>query len=307
AGFKKFVSPSSAVEKCIVSVSYRGNNLNGLWLGDSIYCPRHVLGKFSGDQWGDVLNLANNHEFEVVTGNGVTLSVVSRRLKGAVLILQTAIVNADTPKYKFLKANCGDSFTIACSYGGIVIGLYPVTMRSNGTIRASFLAGACGSVGFNIEKGVVNFYYMHHLELPNALHTGTDLMGEFYGGYIDEEVAQKVQPDKLVTNNILAWLYAAIISVRESSFSTPKWLESTTVSIEDYNKWAVDNGFTSFVSCTAITKLSAITGVDVCKLLRTIMVKSAQWGSEPILGQYNFEDEMTPESVFNHVGGVRLQ
>nr|WBU87244.1 ORF1a [Infectious bronchitis virus] len=307
AGFKKLVSPSSAVEKCIVSVSYRGNNLNGLWLGDSIYCPRHVLGKFSGDQWGDVLNLANNHEFEVVTGNGVTLSVVSRRLKGAVLILQTAIVNADTPKYKFLKANCGDSFTIACSYGGIVIGLYPVTMRSNGTIRASFLAGACGSVGFNIEKSVVNFYYMHHLELPNALHTGTDLMGEFYGGYIDEEVAQKVQPDKLVTNNILAWLYAAIISVRESSFSTPKWLESTTVSIEDYNKWAVDNGFTSFVSCTAITKLSAITGVDVCKLLRTIMVKSTQWGSDPILGQYNFEDEMTPESVFNQVGGVRLQ
>nr|AEB00724.1 polyprotein 1a [Infectious bronchitis virus] len=307
AGFKKLVSPSSAVEKCIVSVSYRGNNLNGLWLGDSIYCPRHVLGKFSGDQWGDVLYLANNHEFEVVTGNGVTLSVVSRRLKGAVLILQTAIVNADTPKYKFLKANCGDSFTIACSYGGIVIGLYPVTMRSNGTIRASFLAGACGSVGFNIEKGVVNFYYMHHLELPNALHTGTDLMGEFYGGYIDEEVAQKVQPDKLVTNNILAWLYAAIISVKESSFSTPKWLESTTVSIEDYNKWAVDNGFTSFVSCTAITKLSAITGVDVCKLLRTIMVKSTQWGSDPILGQYNFEDEMTPESVFNQVGGVRLQ
>nr|AEB00705.1 polyprotein 1a [Infectious bronchitis virus] len=307
AGFKKLVSPSSAVEKCIVSVSYRGNNLNGLWLGDSIYCPRHVLGKFSGDQWGDVLNLANNYEFEVVTGNGVTLSVVSRRLKGAVLILQTAIVNADTPKYKFLKANCGDSFTIACSYGGIVIGLYPVTMRSNGTIRASFLAGACGSVGFNIEKGVVNFYYMHHLELPNALHTGTDLMGAFYGGYIDEEVAQKVQPDKLVTNNILAWLYAAIISVKESSFSTPKWLESTTVSIEDYNKWAVDNGFTSFVSCTAITKLSAITGVDVCKLLRTIMVKSTQWGSDPILGQYNFEDEMTPESVFNQVGGVRLQ
>nr|QWC71357.1 ORF1ab [Infectious bronchitis virus] len=307
AGFKKLVSPSSAVEKCIVSVSYRGNNLNGLWLGDSIYCPRHVLGKFSGDQWGDVLNLANNHEFEVVTGNGVTLSVVSRRLKGAVLILQTAIVNADTPKYKFLKANCGDSFTIACSYGGTVIGLYPVTMRSNGTIRASFLAGACGSVGFNIEKGVVNFYYMHHLELPNALHTGTDLMGEFYGGYIDEEVAQKVQPDKLVTNNILAWLYAAIISAKESSFSTPKWLESTTISIDDYNKWAGGNGFTSFVSCTAITKLSAITGVDVCKLLRTIMVKSAQWGSDPILGQYNFEDEMTPESVFNQVGGVRLQ
>nr|APY23514.1 ORF1ab [Infectious bronchitis virus] len=307
AGFKKLVAPSSAVEKCIVSVSYRGNNLNGLWLGDSIYCPRHVLGKFSGDQWSDVLSLANNHEFEVVTHNGVTLSVVSRRLKGAVLILQTAVANADTPKYKFLKANCGDSFTIACSYGGTVIGLYPVTMRSNGTIRASFLAGACGSVGFNIEKGVVNFYYMHHLELPNALHTGTDLMGEFYGGYIDEEVAQKVQPDKLVTNNILAWLYAAIISVKESSFSTPKWLESTTISIDDYNKWAGDNGFTSFVSCTAITKLSAITGVDVCKLLRTIMVKSAQWGSDPILGQYNFEDEMTPESVFNQVGGVRLQ
>nr|ANI87710.1 polyprotein 1a [Infectious bronchitis virus] len=307
AGFKKLVAPSSAVEKCIVSVSYRGNNLNGLWLGDSIYCPRHVLGKFSGDQWSDVLSLANNYEFEVVTHNGVTLNVVSRRLRGAVLILQTAVANADTPKYKFLKANCGDSFTIACSYGGTVIGLYPVTMRSNGTIRASFLAGACGSVGFNIEKGVVNFYYMHHLELPNALHTGTDLMGEFYGGYIDEEVAQKVQPDKLVTNNILAWLYAAIISVKESSFSTPKWLESTTISIDDYNKWAGDNGFTSFVSCTAITKLSAITGVDVCKLLRTIMVKSAQWGSDPILGQYNFEDEMTPESVFNQVGGVRLQ
>nr|QLI34440.1 1ab polyprotein [Infectious bronchitis virus] len=307
AGFKKLVSPSSAVERCIVSVSYRGNNLNGLWLGDSIYCPRHVLGKFSGDQWDDVLNLANNHEFEVTTQNGGTLNVVSRRLKGAVLILQTAVANAETPKYKFVKANCGDSFTIACSYGGVVIGLYPVTMRSNGTIRASFLAGACGSVGFNIEKGVVNFYYMHHLELPNALHTGTNLHGEFYGGYVDEEVAQRVPPDNLVTNNIVAWLYAAIISVKESSFSLPKWLESTTISVEDYNKWACDNGFTPFSTSTAITKLSAITGVDVCKLLRTIMVKANQWGSEPILGQYNFEDELTPESVFNQIGGVRLQ
>nr|ADA83475.1 replicase polyprotein 1a [Infectious bronchitis virus] len=307
AGFKKLVFPSSAVEKCIVSVSYRGNNLNGLWLGDTIYCPRHVLGKFSGDQWSDVLNLANNHEFEVATQNGVTLNVVSRRLRGAVLILQTAVANADTPKYKFVKANCGDSFTIACSYGGTVVGLYPVTMRSNGTIRASFLAGACGSVGFNIEKGVVNFFYMHHLELPNALHTGTDLMGDFYGGYVDEEVAQRVPPDNLVTNNIVAWLYAALISVKESSFSLPKWLESTTVSVEDYNKWAGDNGFTPFSTSTAITKLSAITGVDVCKLLRTIMVKSSQWGSDPILGQYNFEDELTPESVFNQIGGVRLQ
>nr|UOF83530.1 polyprotein 1a [Infectious bronchitis virus] len=307
AGFKKLVSPSSVVEKCIVSVSYRGNNLNGLWLGDTIYCPRHVLGKFSGDQWNDVLNLANNYEFEVVTQNNVTLNVVSRRLKGAVLILQTAVANAETPKYKFVKANCGDSFTIACSYGGTVVGLYPVTMRSNGTIRASFLAGACGSPGFNIEKGVVNFYYMHHLELPNALHTGTDLMGEFYGGYVDEEVAQRVPPDNLVTNNIVAWLYAAIISVKESSFSLPKWLDSTTVSVEDYNKWAGDNGFTPFSTSTAITKLSAITGVDVCKLLRTIMVKSSQWGSDPILGQYNFEDELTPESVFNQIGGVRLQ
>nr|WHF59057.1 replicase polyprotein 1ab [Infectious bronchitis virus] len=307
AGFKKLVSPSSAVEKCIVSVSYRGNNLNGLWLGDTIYCPRHVLGKFSGDQWSDVLNLANNHEFEVATQNGATLNVVSRRLRGAVLILQTAVANADTPKYKFVKANCGDSFTIACSYGGTVVGLYPVTMRSNGTIRASFLAGACGSVGFNIEKGVVNFFYMHHLELPNALHTGTDLTGDFYGGYVDEEVAQRVPPDNLVTNNIVAWFYAAIISVKESSFSLPRWLESTTVSVEDYNKWAGDNGFTPFSTSTAITKLSAITGVDVCKLLRTIMVKANQWGSEPILGQYNFEDELTPESVFNQVGGVRLQ
>nr|QCQ81100.1 replicase 1a [Infectious bronchitis virus] len=307
AGFKKLVSPSSAVERCIVSVSYRGNNLNGLWLGDTIYCPRHVLGKYSGDQWDDVLNLANNHEFEVITQNGVTLNVVSRRIKGAVLILQTAVANAETPKYKFVKANCGDSFTIACSYGGTVVGLYPVTMRSNGTIRASFLAGACGSVGFNIEKGVVNFYYMHHLELPNALHTGTDLMGVFYGGYVDEEVAQRVPPDNLVTNNIVAWLYAAIISVKESSFSMPKWLESTTVSVDGYNKWADDNGFTPFSINTAITRLSAITGVDVCKLLRTIMVKSSQWGSDPILGQYNFEDELTPEAVFNQVGGVRLQ
>nr|QDQ69198.1 polyprotein 1a [Infectious bronchitis virus] len=307
AGFKKLVSPSSAVERCIVSVSYRGNNLNGLWLGDTIYCPRHVLGKFSGDQWNDVLNLANNHEFEITTQNGVALNVVSRRIRGAVLILQAAVANADTPKYKFVKANCGDSFTIACSYGGTVVGLYPVTMRSNGTIRASFLAGACGSVGFNIEKGVVNFYYMHHLELPNALHTGTDLQGEFYGGYVDEEVAQRVPPDNLVTNNIVAWLYAALISVKENSFSLPKWLETTTVSIDDYNKWAGDNGFTPFSTSTAITKLSAITGVDVCRLLRTIMVKHSQWGSDPILGQYNFEDELTPESVFNQVGGVRLQ
>uniref|UniRef100_A0AB39AFC5 ORF1ab polyprotein n=1 Tax=Bird gammacoronavirus XenusCN24 TaxID=3237970 RepID=A0AB39AFC5_9GAMC len=307
AGFKKFVSPSSAVEKCVVMVRYKGTVLNGLWLNDCVYCPRHVMGKFSGDEWHDVLSLASNHEFEVTGPNGLSLQVVSRKLQGAVLILQTAAVNVNTPKYKFVQAQCGDTFTIACSYNGTVVGLYPVTMRANGTIRASFACGSCGSVGFNMDDGVVAFCYMHHLELPNAIHTGTDLAGNFYGGFIDEECAQRVEPDPRITNNVVAWFYAAIISIKESSFSLPKWVESTPISIEDYNKWAADSGFTPYVDSIAVNKLAAITSVDVGRVLRTIIVKNTHWGTDPIMGVFNFDDELTPESIFNQIGGVKLQ
>uniref|UniRef100_A0AB39AD72 ORF1ab polyprotein n=1 Tax=Bird gammacoronavirus AnasCN24 TaxID=3237959 RepID=A0AB39AD72_9GAMC len=307
AGFKKFVSPSSSVEKCVVMVRYKGSVLNGLWLNDCVYCPRHVMGKFSGEEWQHVLTLASNHEFEVTGPDGAALQVVSRKLQGAVLILQTAAVNANTPKYKFVQANTGDTFTIACSYNGAVVGLYPVTMRANGTIRASFACGSCGSVGFNYEDGIVSFCYMHHLELPNALHTGTDLNGVFYGGFVDEECAQRVEPDPRITNNVVAWFYAAIISIKESSFVLPKWLEGTAISVSDYNSWAADSGFTPYVESIAVNKLAAITSVDLGRILRTIIVKNTHWGTEPIMGAFSFDDELTPESVFNQIGGVKLQ
>nr|QKG30340.1 1a polyprotein [Infectious bronchitis virus] len=307
AGFKKFVSPSRAVENCVVMVQYKGNNLNGLWLNDNVHCPRHVLGKYTGDEWQHVLSLANNHDFEVVGPDGAILQVVGRSLQGANLVLKVAIANPNTPKYKFKKASVGDIFTIACSYNGSVIGLYTVTLRSNGTIKGSFACGSCGSVGFNLEDGCVQFCYMHQLELPNATHTGTNFEGVFYGGFKDEECAQRVEPDPYITNNVVAWLYAAIISFKESSFSQPKWIEKIPISIDDYNRWAADNGFTSFNDNVALNKLAAITSVDVGKLLRTIIIKNTQWGNEAIMGMFNFDDEMTPESVFNQVGGVKLQ
>nr|QUS52641.1 polyprotein 1a [Mute swan feces associated gammacoronavirus] len=307
AGFKKIVAPSSGIENVLVMVRFKGNVLNGIWLNDLIYCPRHVIGKYSGDDWQNALHMANNFDFEVISNKTGGLSVVERRMQGALLVLRVNQFNKNTPKFKFVKAYDGDTFTIACSYNGVIAGLYPCTLRANGTIKGSFGLGSCGSIGYNLVNGIYELCYMHHLELPGAIHAGTDLSGNFYGDFVDEERAQFVKPDPLIANNVVAWLYAAIINYRESHYCYPKWLESSSVSLEEFNAWAKDNGFTSFIDGPVFQKLASITGVELGRILRTILTKHACWGNDPILGSFSFDDEITPFSVVEQCGGVVLQ
>ncbi|QCB65092.1 polyprotein 1a [Gammacoronavirus brantae] len=307
AGFKKLVAPSSGIENVLVMVRFKGNVLNGIWLNDLIYCPRHVIGKYSGDDWQNALHMANNFDFEVISNKIGGLSVIERRMQGALLVLRVNQSNKNTPKFKFVKAHDGDTFTIACSYNGVIAGLYPCTLRANGTIKGSFGLGSCGSIGYNLVNGIYELCYMHHLELPGAIHAGTDLSGNFYGDFVDEEKAQFVKPDPLIANNVVAWLYAAIINYRESHYCYPKWLESSSVSLEEFNAWAKDNGFTSFIDGPVFQKLASITGVELGRVLRTILTKHACWGNDPILGSFSFDDEITPFSVVEQCGGVVLQ
>ena len=41
--FRKIAFPSGKVEGCMVQVACGTTTLNGLWLDDVVYCPRHVI------------------------------------------------------------------------------------------------------------------------------------------------------------------------------------------------------------------------------------------------------------------------
>lgn len=43
SGFRKMAFPSGKVEGCMVQVTCGTTTLNGLWLDDVVYCPRHVI------------------------------------------------------------------------------------------------------------------------------------------------------------------------------------------------------------------------------------------------------------------------
>nr|AHB63494.1 replicase polyprotein [Bottlenose dolphin coronavirus HKU22] len=303
AGIKKMVAPSSAVEQCVVSVVHGNTQLNGLWLNDYVLCPRHILGKYTGEQWRDALINANNFDFHILY-KGMELQVVGRELVGALLKLKVSMVNANTPKYKFAKARIGDNFSIACAYNGHVSGLYTVTLRENGTLKGSFMSGSCGSVGYNVTNEGVEFVYMHHLELPGCVHGGSDLHGMFYGGYVDEEVLQRIPPAPANSRNIVAWLYAAVYNNCDWFV---KYGPKQVMSVEDFNEWASGYGFTKFEYHLAFDVFSAATGVSVEQMLAALKELADGWNYAPILGSFHLDDEYSPEMIMQQTSGIVLQ
>uniref|UniRef100_A0AB39AG74 ORF1ab polyprotein n=9 Tax=Orthocoronavirinae TaxID=2501931 RepID=A0AB39AG74_9NIDO len=300
AGIKKLLSPSGMVEQCVVSVVYRGSNLNGLWLHDTIYVPRHILGKYTASQWQDVVNLADCRDFTIFSPlQGVNLTVTSVRLQGAILQLKVHAKNLKTPTYKFERAKPGDPMTIACAYDGIVRSIYHVVLQNNGLIFGSFLNGACGSVGYTIRGSTLVFYYMHHIEFSNKTHGGSTLDGYFYGSYVDEERAQHIPAMAMITDNVLAHIYTHLLTLT----TKPTWLSATELSVTDFNEWAQNNSYTTYPSSKAnqdyLEALAATTRVSVARCLATIVSLHANWGEASILGYNDFECDMTPEMVYN--------
>nr|WEG19724.1 ORF1ab polyprotein [Canine coronavirus] len=302
SGLRKMAQPSGLVEPCIVRVSYGNNVLNGLWLGDEVICPRHVI----ASDTTRVINYENEmssvrlHNFSV-SKNNVFLGVVSAKYKGVNLVLKVNQVNPNTPEHKFKSIKSGESFNILACYEGCPGSVYGVNMRSQGTIKGSFIAGTCGSVGYVLENGTLYFVYMHHLELGNGSHVGSNFDGEMYGGYEDQPSMQLEGTNVMSSDNVLAFLYAALIN-GERWFVT-----NASMSLESYNTWAKTNSFTEVSSTDAFSMLAAKTGQSVEKLLDCIVRLNKGFGGRTILSYGSLCDEFTPTEVIRQMYGVSLQ
>nr|ANI85838.1 polyprotein [Porcine deltacoronavirus] len=300
AGIKILLHPSGVVERCMVSVVYNGSALNGIWLKNVVYCPRHVIGKFRGDQWTHMVSIADCRDFIVKCPiQGIQLNVQSVKMVGALLQLTVHTNNTATPDYKFERLQPGSSMTIACAYDGIVRHVYHVVLQLNNLIYASFLNGACGSVGYTLKGKTLYLHYMHHIEFNNKTHSGTDLEGNFYGPYVDEEVIQQQTAFQYYTDNVVAQLYAHLLTVD----ARPKWLAQSQISIEDFNSWAANNSFASFpceqTNMSYIMGLSQTARVPVERILNTIIQLTTNRDGACIMGSYDFECDWTPEMVYN--------
>ncbi|AEK25520.1 polyprotein orf1ab [Feline coronavirus UU54] len=302
SGLRKMAQPSGIVEPCIVRVAYGNNVLNGLWLGDEVICPRHVI----ANDTSRVINYENElssvrlHNFSIAKNN-VFLGVVSAKYKGVNLVLKVNQVNPNTPEHKFKSVRPGESFNILACYEGCPGSVYGVNMRSQGTIKGSFIAGTCGSVGYVLENGTLYFVYMHHLELGNGSHVGSNLDGEMYGGYEDQPSMQLEGTNVMSSDNVVAFLYAALIN-GERWFVT-----NASMSLESYNAWAKTNSFTEIVSTDAFNMLAAKTGCSVERLLECIARLNKGFGGRTILSYGSLCDEFTPTEVIRQMYGVNLQ
>uniref|UniRef100_A0AB39AFZ8 ORF1ab polyprotein n=1 Tax=Bird deltacoronavirus CalidrisCN24 TaxID=3237949 RepID=A0AB39AFZ8_9NIDO len=300
AGVKILLHPSGMVERCITSVTYNGSTLNGVWLHNIVYCPRHVIGKYSGDQWQHMASIADCRDFIISCPNqGIQLTVQSIKMVGAILQLTVHAKNQHTPKYEFTRIKPGASMSIACAYDGIVRNIYHVVLQSNNLIYASFLNGACGSVGYSVQGTTLHLHYMHHIEFNNQTHGGTDLNGVFYGPYVDEERAQAQIPMQMYTDNVIAQIYAHILTVQNK----PSWLAKTPITDTEFNTWAANNSFCNYPCDTAnqayIAGLAQITGVSVGCVLNTIVNLTLNRNGAVIMGHPDFESDWTPSMVYN--------
>lgn len=300
AGIKILLHPSGIVEKCIVSVVYNGSALNGIWLKNVVYCPRHVIGKFRGEQWAHMVSIADCHDFIVkCPTQGVQLNVQSVKMVGALLQLTVHTNNESTPDYRFERLNPGSSMTIACAYDGVVRHVYHVVLQLNNLIYASFLNGACGSVGYTLKGKTLCLHYMHHIEFNNKTHSGTDLEGNFYGPYVDEEIVQHQTAFQYYTDNVVAQLYAHLLTVD----ARPKWLAQAPISVEDFNVWAANNSFANFpcenTNMSYIMGLAQTSGASIERILNTIIQLTLNRNGVAIMGSPDFECDWTPEMVYN--------
>ncbi|YP_010229072.1 ORF1a polyprotein [Magpie-robin coronavirus HKU18] len=300
AGVKLLLHPSGIVERCMVSVVYNGITLNGIWLKNVVYCPRHVIGKYRGTQWAQMVSIADCHDFCVkCPTQGVQLNVQSVKMVGALLQLTVHTSNTLTPDYRFERLTPGSSMTIACAYDGVVRHVYHVVLQLNNLIYASFLNGACGSVGYTLKGKTLCLHYMHHIEFNNKTHSGTDLEGNFYGPYIDEEIAQNQTAFQYYTDNVVAQMYAHLLTVDAS----PRWLAQAAISVDDFNAWASSNSFASFpceqTNMAYILGLAQVTRVPLERVLNTIIQLTLNRDGVIIMGAPDFDCDWTPEMVYN--------
>nr|UET69429.1 ORF1ab polyprotein [Severe acute respiratory syndrome coronavirus 2]UFC70430.1 ORF1ab polyprotein [Severe acute respiratory syndrome coronavirus 2]UFD46939.1 ORF1ab polyprotein [Severe acute respiratory syndrome coronavirus 2] len=306
SGFRKMAFPSGKVEGCMVQVTCGTTTLNGLWLDDVVYCPRHVIctsEDMLNPNYEDLLIRKSNHNFLVQAGN-VQLRVIGHSMQNCVLKLKVDTANPKTPKYKFVRIQPGQTFSVLACYNGSPSGVYQCAMRPNFTIKGSFLNGSCGSVGFNIDYDCVSFCYMHHMELPTGVHAGTDLEGNFYGPFVDRQTAQAAGTDTTITVNVLAWLYAAVIN-------GDRWfLNRFTTTLNDFNLVAMKYNYEPLTQdhVDILGPLSAQTGIavlDMCASLKELLQNGMN--GRTILGSALLEDEFTPFDVVRQCSGVTFQ
>lgn len=302
AGLRKMAQPSGIVEKCIVRVSYGNMVLNGVWLGDEVICPRHVIADNTTTliDYDKAYSLIRLHNFSVSVGN-VFLGVVSVKMKGTLLYIKVNQANVNTPSYTFKTLKPGDSFNILACYEGVAAGVYGVTLRNNYTMRGSFINGACGSPGYNLVGNLVEFCYFHQLELGSGCHVGSDGNGVMYGGFEDQPTLQIEGASRLFTPNVIAFLYGALLN------GCNWWVTSDRVTVEAFNDWSASNDFTTVTSIDTYTILSAKTGVEVQRILAAIQRLAKGFGGNKILGYASLTDEFTTGEVIKQMYGVNLQ
>lgn len=301
-GLRKMAQPSGLVEKCIARVCYGNVVLNGIWLGDVVICPRHVIASNTNAviDYEHDYSVMRLHNFSVSVGN-VFLGVVGVTMKGVNLHIKVNQSNVHTPPYSFKTLKQGDSFNILACYDGCPTGVYGVTLRNNNTIKGSFINGACGSPGYNMNGGKVEFCYLHQLELGSGCHVGSNFDGAMYGNFEDQPTLQVEGVEQLVTVNVLAFLYGALLN------GVTWFLSPDKVTVDNFNEWAQLNGFTTCVNVDCFAILAAKTGVDVPRLLASIQHLSKGFGGRNILGFTSLTDEFTVAEVVRQMYGVNLQ
>lgn len=288
AGLRKLVNLSGPLEKCLVAVGYGSTSLNGVWLGDCVICPRHLCSPdcTKSCDYDLLLPTLDTNAFTVSAGSR-SLAVQGVQMKGSLLYLRVDQSNPNTPKYRFVPATPGSSFTIMLGYAGVPLGLYGVVMNSDGTINGSFLAGACGSIGFTEAGGMVSLHYVHHMQLSSGAHVGSDLEGTMYGGFVDQPVPQHSKGTLKNTVNTLAFLTAA----RGNGYC----LGRRRLTIIEYNVWAQKNGYTLLEhedSCCFVRRV----GGDL-EIMLGFIADNAGSLSKPMLGFNALTDEFTPQEV----------
>nr|WPA70783.1 MAG: polyprotein 1a [Pekapeka alphacoronavirus 1] len=301
AGLRKMAQPSGIVERCIVRVAYGNTVLNGVWLGDTVICPRHVIATDTTKtiDYDQAMSLIRLHNFSVSVGS-MYLGVIGVTMRGTVLHIKVNQDNVHTPKYTYRTLRSGESFNILACYDGVASGVFGVNMRTNYTVRGAFINGACGSPGYNVNGNVVEFCYLHQLELGSGCHVGSDFDGVMYGKYQDQPTLQIEGASNLVTENVLAFLYGALIN------GCSWWLSPNRVGIDSYNEWATQNGLTTVSNLDSLSMLAAKTNVEPNRVLSSIM-SLKNFGGKKILGYTSLTDEFTVGEVVKQMFGVNLQ
>uniref|UniRef100_A0AB38ZDV9 ORF1a protein n=1 Tax=Eidolon bat coronavirus TaxID=2717680 RepID=A0AB38ZDV9_9NIDO len=305
-GLAKMAHPSGPVEKCVVKVTYGTMTLNGIWLDDYVLCPRHVLcsrDDLAAPDYPRLCMRAANYDF-IVTQQGHPLRVTGHTMEGALLKLTLDARNPNTPAYSFIRVATGQAISLLACYDGNPMGVYTCTMRGNGTLKASFLCGSCGSPGYVMNGKEVQFCYLHQLELPNGTHTGTDMQGVFYGPFEDKQVPQMATPDQIITVNVLAWLYAAVLS-------GDNWfVVKSGITPAEFNTAAIKHMCQSVSTDTLSTlqPLAAKTGISVERMLASLkLLLATGFCGKTIMGACTLEDEHTPYDIGRQMLGVSLQ